>query len=224
MRAASWGAWLLLAAPGPAFAAGGGHVVDDAAVEAPGACHVESWVTRSSHGAGLINVAPACTREAWPDLEIGGFVSHGWTRAAADTVIGIAPKLMLRSEDHGLGVGVATSVGYDIGHGRIETASMIVPVTIPVGARLRFNLDGGWQWSRADHGHDLFVGGQVEFALRPTVGLMTELFTRDQGKPGGQAGVRWTVDAGRIDLDVLAGRYLDGATPTAITIGVTVRR
>jgi hypothetical protein len=209
---------------GPAFAAGGAHVIDDAAVETPGTCHLESWVTGSSSGQGLVYSAPACTRAAWPNLEIGGFVSHGWTRTSDDTLIGLSPKLMLRSEERGIGIGIAGSAGLDADRGRFEQASLIVPVTIPAGKRLRFNVDGGWQWSRSSHSHDLFVGGQAEFALRPTLGLMAETFTRDRGKAGGQAGIRWTPGKGRIDVDWLIGRYVDGTTPTAVTIGITVRR
>jgi hypothetical protein len=48
---------------------------------------------------------------------------------------------------------------------------------------------------------------------------MAEGFTRDYGKAGGQAGVRWTTGGGRIDLDLLAGRYVDGETPTSLTVG-----
>lgn len=213
-----------LLAAGPAFASGGAHVIDDAAVETPGTCHLESWVTRSSGGQGLIYSAPACTRAAWPNLEIGGFVSHAWSREADDSVIGLTPKLKLRSEERGVGIGIATSVGYGVDHGRFEAASVIVPVTIPAGKRLRFNVNGGWQWSRAGQGHDLFVGGQLEFAMRPDLNLMAEGFTRDNGKAGGQVGARWTPGKGRMDLDILFGRYIDGVTPAALTLGITIRR
>lgn len=226
MRCAIAGALLPLAflAAAPAFAAGGAHVVDDSAVETPGTCHLESWVTQSSGGQWLLNSSPACTREAWPDLEIGGFVSHAWSHDANDSVIGVTPKLSLRSEERGVGIAIATSLGYSIDHGRFETASVIVPVTIPAGKRLRFNLNGGWQWSKAGQGHALFAGGQIEFAMKPDLSLMAEGFTRDSGKAGGQLGVRWTTARDRIDVDLLAGRYVDGVTPTAFTIGITLRR
>ncbi|HEX7930778.1 MAG TPA: hypothetical protein VF470_07725 [Sphingomicrobium sp.] len=211
-------------AAAPAFAAGGEHVVDDAAVEAPGTCHLESWVTLSSGGGGLVNSGPACTRKAWPNLELGGFVTHSWTDESADTLIGVSPKLMLRSEDHGVGIGIATSLGYGINRGRFETASVIVPVTIPAGEKLRFNLNAGWQWARAGHRHDLFVGAQAEIALKKNLNLMVETFTRDEGKVGGQAGLRWTIAGGAVDLDVIGGRYVDGTTPSAITFGLTIRR
>lgn len=226
MRWATGGAILLLAllAAGPALASGGEHVVDDAAVETPGTCHLENWVTLSSGDGGLVYSAPACTRKAWPNLELGGFIAHGWTRNADDTVIGLSPKLVLRSEERGIGVGIATSVGYGIDRGRFETASVVVPVTIPAGRMLRFNLNAGWLWTRAGHRHDLFVGAQAEVALRKNLNLMVETFTRDEGKVGGQAGLRWTVAGGAVDLDLIGGRNVDGATRNAITFGVTIRR
>lgn len=226
MRLATGGAILPLAllVAGPAFASGGEHIVDDAAVETPGTCHLENWVTLSSGGGGLVNSGPACTRKAWPNLELGGFIAHGWTRNSDDTLIGLSPKLMLRSEDRGIGIGISTSVGYGIDRGRFETASVIVPLTIPAGEKLRFNLNAGWQWARAGHRHDLFVGAQAEIALRKSLNLMVETFTRDQGKVGGQVGLRWTVAGGAVDLDLIGGRYADGATRSAVTFGLTIRR
>lgn len=220
------GAIALLAAllAGPAFASGGGHVIDDAAVETPGTCHLENWVTLSSGGGGLINSGRACTRKAWPNLELGGFVAHSWTRGSDDTLIGLSPKLTLRSENRGIGVGIATSVSYGIDRSRFETASIIVPVTIPAGETWRFNLNTGWQWTRAGHGHEMFVGAQAEIALKRNLNLMAETFTRNQGKVGGQAGLRWTVAGGAVDLDLIGGRYVDGATRSAATFGVTIRR
>lgn len=226
MRLAIGGAILLpaLLAAAPAFAAGGEHVVDDAAVETPGTCHLENWVTLSSGGGGLVNSGPACTRKAWPNLELGGFITHSWTDETDDTLIGLSPKLMLRSEDRGVGIGIATSLGYGINRGRFETASVVVPVTILAGEKLRFNLNAGWQWARAGHRHDVFVGAQAEIALKKNLNLMVESFTRDEGKVGGQAGLRWTVAGGAVDLDFIAGRYVDGTTPSAITFGMTIRR
>ncbi|MCP1470688.1 hypothetical protein J3E64_002381 [Sphingobium sp. OAS761] len=226
MRHVLGGTVLLLALPTatPALAAGGADVVDDAAVETPGTCHLESWVTLNDEKGGIINSAPACTRKAWPNLELGGFVAHGWTHDSDDTVIGLSPKLVLRSEDRGVGIGIATSLGYGIDRRRFETASIIVPVTISACRIVRFNLNAGWQWTRADHRHDLFVGAQAEVAATRNLNLMVEAFTRDHDKAGGQARLRWTVAGGAVDLDLIGGRYVDGATPSAITFGVTIRR
>ena len=52
---------------------------------------------------------------------------------------------------------------------------------------------------------------------------MAEAFARDHGKAGAQVGLRWTPRAGRFDFDLLAARFHDGATPTSLTVGATVR-
>jgi hypothetical protein len=36
-------------------------------------------------------------------------------------------------------------------------------------------------------------------------------------------GLRWNPGGGATDFDLLAGRYIDGASKTAITLGVTFR-
>lgn len=213
---------LALLVAGPAFAAGGEHVVDDAAVETPGTCHLENWITAASDGQGLAYSAPACTPAALPQLEIGGFITHIWAPDARDTVIGLTPKLNLRSEDLGVGIGISTGIGYSIARGKLDSASVIVPVTVPVGKQLRVNFNLGWQWGPA--GHDLFVGGQAEIALKRNLSLMVETFGRDRRKVGGQAGLRWTTAKGRADFDIIAGRYVDGTTPTSVTLGITLRR
>jgi hypothetical protein len=217
-------AFAVLLHPASATASGGAHVVDDAAVETSGKCHLENWVTFSSGRSGLLNIGPGCTRTRWPNLEIGGFVSHGWTPGSDETTIGLSPKLVLRSEERGWGLAVSTSAGLSIDRGRVETLSAIVPLTIPAGEHLRLNFNLGWHWSRAAHDHALFVGAQAEIAIQPDLNLMIEGFTRDTGKAGGQIGLRWTPGGGRFDVDLIAGRYIDGATRNAVTIGLTIRR
>lgn len=219
--------WLLLPAlvsAVPAAAAGGAHVVDDSDVETPGTCHLESWGTASSHGQWFVNGAPACTPTALPRLEIGGFLSHSWSHGARDGAIGLAPKLAIRSSESGFGIAVDASAGYGLDTHRLETASLIVPLTIPVGAALHLNFDTGWQWVLGAAGRGMFVGAQAEWTVSPALSLMAEGFARESGRAGFQSGLRWTVDGGRIDLDLLGGRWLDGVTPTSLAFGVTVRR
>jgi len=50
------------------------------------------------------------------------------------------------------------------------------------------------------------------------------VFGTDRGPPGGQAGLRWVTDRGRIDVDLLAGRRIDGTSASAVTVGLTIRR
>jgi hypothetical protein len=213
----------MLLAPDAALAAGGAHVIDDSEVEAAGGCHLETWVTGASDDQWLGNAGVGCTPEAIATLELGGFVAHAWSPGSDETVIGLAPKFNLRPADSGVGVAVIGSLVYGADRSRLEVASLIAAVTVPASESLRLNLNAGWVWSEAGPGSELFVGAQAEWQVGAGVGLMAEGFTRNHGKAGTHAGLRWTSGDGRIDVDLLAGRYVDGATPTSVTFGLTVR-
>jgi hypothetical protein len=223
-----WGA--ALAAPAlllasTALASGNEHVIDDSVVETPGVCHLESWATRFGPRHGLVNLSPACTRKAWPNLEIGGAVQHGWDDDQADTTVGPALKYTLRGADTGLGLGMIGGGAWSLGSGRLETASLIAPVTFHLNDRVRVNLNAGWSYARADERRNAaFYGAQAEVGVARDVTLMVEAFRRGVGKAGGQLGLRWNPGGGRFDLDLIAGQRIDGETPRAITLGLTVRR
>lgn len=211
-----------LASAAPALGAGGARVVDDAAVETPGVCNTESWLTGSSGGNWLFQLAPACTLRAVPMLEVGGALTHSWARGSSDTVLGAAAKVNLVDEtQRGWGVAISAGIGWSVDRGEADSATINVPLTVPVGS-VRLNVNASWLWSRAD-GHGAFVGVQADWTVRPDVDLVAEVFTRDTGRAGGQIGVRWTPGGGNLDFDLIAGRYIDGVTPTSITAGVIVR-
>lgn len=211
----------LMASPGNA--AGGADVVDDSTVEEAGHCHLESWITFASGHSRLANVGPACTPRSLPNWEIDGFVTHSWAPAADDTLVGIASKLMLRPESRGLGIALSASMGYGVQRHRIETASVIVPVTVPVDRWLKVNVNLGWQWFELTHRNELFLGGQAEVALGRQFNLMIEGFGHDRGKAGQQLRLRWTPGKGDVDIDLIGGRYVDGVSRHSITLGLTVR-
>ncbi|PVM89590.1 hypothetical protein [Caulobacter radicis] len=209
-----------------AWASGNEHVVDDAAVETPGVCHLEAWTTRFSPRQGLANLSPACTRKAWPRLELGAGLQHAWTAdGTSDTSIGPALKLNLMREEKGLGLGLAGSATYGLRAGQLESASLLIPMTIPVSQRLRVNLNAGWSYGRiAARRTAVFSGAQVELGLPHDVTMMAEGFRRGGGGPGGQLGLRWNPGGGRFDLDLVAGRRIDGESPRAVSLGITWRR
>lgn len=198
-------------------------MIDDSEVEAAGDCHLETWVTGASGDQWFGNAGVGCTPEAIPAVELGGFVAHAWSSGSDETVVGLAPKLNLRPADSGVGVAVAGSLVYGADRSRLEAASLIAAVTVPASQSLRANLNAGWVWSEAGPGSELFVGAQAEWQVGPSLGLMAEGFARTHGKAGAHAGLRWTSGDGRIDVDLLAGRYVDGTTPTSVTVGLTVR-
>ena len=198
-------------------------MIDDSEVETPGDCHLEVWVTDTSVDTSHVNAGLGCTPEAVPMLELGVFASHNSLPGSDETLVGLTPKVTLRPAEAGLGVAVAGSLGYGIDRSRLETASLIGAVTVPATESLNINLNAGWVWTEAGRGSELFLGAQAEWAVTPSFTLMAEGFTRNHDKAGGQAGVRWTPSGGRVDLDLLAARYGDGATPTSVTVGLTIR-
>lgn len=212
----------VLSGASPAFAAGGARVVDDAAVETPGVCNIETWLTGSTGGNRLFQFAPACTLRAVPTLEIGGAITRTWAPGTNDTVITPAAKVNLVDEtQRGWGVAVSGGIGFSIDRGEVDSANINVPLTVPVGP-VRLNVNASWLWSRAD-GHAAFVGVQADWTVQPGLDVMAEAFTQDRGRAGGQIGIRWTPGSGHVDFDLIAGRYIDGVTPTSLTAGVIVR-
>lgn len=215
---------LLAAASSPAPAGGGEHVVDDATVETPGKCHLESWVTRYDRSRGLLNLSPACTRRRWPRLEIGATLEHSW-HGTSLTTFGPTLKYSLRPVGNGPGIALSSAMSLDLSTGRIQAASLIVPVTEQVSDRIAINFNGGWSYSRASRRPTApFYGIQVQGQATSRLSLMAEAFGRGRGPVGNQIGVRWNLLGPDVDLDLIAGRYVDGSSPRAVSLGLTLRR
>lgn len=213
----------VIATPLPAIAAGGAHGVDDAAVETPGACHLESWVSDLGGGERLVNFSPACTAEALPTVEIGGAVQRVGTPGARRWLAGPAIKWTLREGGSGPAVGLAGSALIDASSGHIDSAALLVPLTFRPTGKVTVNLNAGVGHSRGEGAHPLY-GAQVDVAAAKGVALMAEIFGRPDQRPVLQAGVRWTFDRDRIDLDLLAGRQGGAAGNGSVTLGFTIRR
>lgn len=213
-----------LATVSSAQAAGGAHIVDDAGVEIPGVCHLETWVSRHNTEGGLVNLAPACTFEPLPYIEFGAAAQRTWG-AGADTTIGPALKLNLRPLDTGIGFGIIGAAAWSVSTGQAETASLILPVSFQLHERVRANINVGWHYLHAEQRQNqAFVGAQIEADITRDLTLMAEAFTRDEGRPGAQVGLRWNPGRGNVDVDLLSGWRTDGLTPWTITLGVTIRR
>jgi len=209
--------------PLPAMAAGGAHGVDDAAVEQPGACHLESWVSDLGGGERLLNLSPACTPGALPTVEIGGTVQQVGAPGERRWLAGPAVKWTLYEGGRGPAVGLAGSALIDLSSGHIDSAALLVPVTFRPADTVTINLNAGGGHSRGEGAHMLY-GAQIDFAAGKGVAVMAEIFGRPDQRPTLQAGARWTFDRDRIDLDLLAGRQGGAGGNGSITFGFTIRR
>jgi hypothetical protein len=213
-----------LAMYSPAFAAGGAEVVDDAFVETPGTCHLESWFTRNGPSSALVDLSPGCTPDAWPNLEIDGTIQHGWG-GGTYTTIGPALKRSLKPLRPGLAMAVDAGATFDAASGRLEGAGLIVPLTVGTGQRYSGSVNIGYSYVRTSpQPHSAFLGAQIEVKASYDVTLMAETFGRVGDRAGAQVGVRWTPKNGPVDLDLIAGRFADGVTRNTVTFGVAVRR
>ena len=131
-------------------AAGGAHIVDDSEVETPGVCHLETWVTRFVPGDGYLNLAPACTTEKMPFLEIGAAFQHYWDQTINTELLGPAMKINFQPETTGVGVGLGLNAGVDLRTGELGIAGLTMLVTLPIEEKVRVNLNAGWSYLQTD--------------------------------------------------------------------------
>lgn len=209
----------------PAEAGGGAHIVDDDAVLDPGVCHSEQWLTHKDANNGLVTVAPACTFASLPRLELAIAVQHIYDPDNATTITPGA-KLNLRSHtETGVGMAVSAAVVWNADDRRVDAVQFNLPVSIRATKRLTVHGNLGWVITPAETDqHALFWGAQAEYFLSSDLVLMGEVFGLDKGAAGSQAGLRWVMDRGRIDFDILAGHNVDGAGSNSFTLGLTIRR
>ncbi|MGE4078981.1 MAG: hypothetical protein AB7F22_25805 [Reyranella sp.] len=211
-----------------ALAAGGPHIVDDAEVETPGVCHLETWATRFIPGDGYFNLAPACTTLKMPWLEIGAAYQHYWDESIAGPLLGPAMKINFQSvEKTGLGIGLGFNAGVNVRTGELGYAQILGLVTYQLNERVRLNFNAGWSYLQSDVPNALFYGAQVEANVGGGVNLMLEAFGRAQGGlVGTQAGLRFTPrirSREPFDFDLLVGTFFDDTSTRFVTLGVTAR-
>jgi hypothetical protein len=208
-----------------AYCAGNAHIVDDSEVVEPGTCQLETWVTNAPPIGGFLNVAPACTFSSLPRLELGATFQHFWSEESRNELLGPSIKVNLVPEVTGVGLGLIFNAGVSLRTGDLGLASILVPVSIPLGENARVNLNAGWSYIRSDEARDaLFYGAQIETKVGGEVLLMLEAFGRTGGDVGSQVGIRWRPHDGPIDFDFVVGGLFDDLGTRFINIGVTLRR
>jgi hypothetical protein len=132
-------------------------------------------------------------------------------------------KLNLREEETGLGAGLIGQANFNLKSGRMDTAAIVVPVTVPLGKAVTWNTDFGGIYNLAGTHEQGFAGTQIEADIGHDLNLMGEVYGRAPGHGGAQIRLRWTPGGGNFDFDLLYGLYPDGFTAREFTIGVTIR-
>src|SRR5215470_7747020 len=127
-----------------ATAAGGAHIVDDSETEAPGGCHLETWVSRFVPGDGYANASPACTTMRLPRLELGAAYQHYWDQVIGAPLFGPPLKINFQHFDNfkkTIGVGLGLNAGVNLSTGNLGYASLPVLVTVPINEKVRLNFE-----------------------------------------------------------------------------------
>ena len=201
-------------------------VVDDASIESPGNCQLESWTQRTSGEVEYWSV-PACNfggvLQAWElGAGLGRIGPDGPDKAYRSGVLQAKTVFRpLQANDWGIGLTVANQ--FRQGAGVAGDLSVLVPASLSrFDDRLLVHANLGWVRAHADHRSDLFWAGGAEWAASPALTLTLEAYGTGRGPALTQAGMRITLVPDRVALDAGIGRRLGGgASERYATVGLT---
>jgi hypothetical protein len=197
-----------------AFAAGGHHAVDDAAILEPGQCEAESWLARA-RSEKLLHLGAGC--RVGP-VELGVASEYARQPGGSQTGWGLQAKWAHELRE-GLSIGAALSAGW-AAHVRprfqASTASLLATWVPVESIALHANLGRDFVHQGADLGRS---GVGIEWTARQGWTLMAERYLEEQTHFA-RAGVRWAAsDAWTLDLSRSA--RLRGPGESAWTLGAT---
>jgi hypothetical protein len=219
----------MLACDAPA--AGGAFAVDDAAVDEPGACKIESSASFGSNRDFIGFVTPACVVSLFRPAEIGVNVVRTLQDGEWGTSLVPKAKMNILPADTGkLGLAIAGGSAFDVLTGEYTGSFVNVPVTYTLSETFKANFNGGWLYEHRKNQHFLTYGVGVEWIPMKPFTLIAEVFglagrqgdTRGVTEPRFQVGIRITpIDT--IDFDVIYGRNIAAENANWLTIGMNVR-
>jgi len=217
---------------GSADAAGGAFVVDDAAVDDPFACKIESSASFASNTAFVGMTTPACVLPLFRPTEIG-FNIVRTRNQDGDWGTGLVAKAkmnLLPVETGKVGLAVVGGSAFDLVTGEYAGSFFNVPVTYTVSDSFKVNANVGWIYEREGDRHSASYCVGVEWVPAKPFTLIAEVFgvltpnpeARTVTDPRFQAGIRITpIDT--MDFDVIYGRNIFGENANWITVGLNVR-
>jgi hypothetical protein len=183
-------------------AAGGAFAVDDAAVDDPGNCKVESWVSSASNKDFAAAATPACVVKLFFPTEVG--LQFARTRAGGEWSTSVTPKAKMMINEPKVGnFGLAISAGatYDAATGQNTGSFVNVPVTYMFSEAFKINVNGGWSYDRVNLLHFATYGFGFEWVPVKNWTVIGEVFglvgpqnvdPRTVTDPRFQVGVRYT--------------------------------
>jgi hypothetical protein len=204
--------------------AGGVFAVEDAGVDDPDMCKIETFGQRSSKRDVVGVVSPTCSFDLIKPIEIGASLAR--FRVDKEWGTELFPKLKTQLfESDGTSAAVVVGAGFDLLAGRHSAASVIVPVTRQLHNDWKGSLNAGWLWIRDKDLHFFRWGAEIEYKPVETFTIIAELFGgigSGASSPSLQAGLRFT-PIPALDLDLIYGRNVYGEKANWIMLGMNVR-
>jgi hypothetical protein len=217
---------------GHAHAAGGAFVVEDADVDEPYSCKVESSASFGSNTALVAMTNPACVLPLFRPTEVGVNIARTRTQEGdwGSALIAKAKMNLLPVETGKFGVAVTGGSAFDLLTGDYAGSFFNVPVTYTFSERFKVNANLGWIYERENDRHSASYGAGVEWIPAKPFTIIAEVFgvlipnpeARTVTDPRFQVGLRITpIDT--MDFDVIYGRNIFGENANWITVGWNVR-
>lgn len=205
---------LLFALAGPAFAAGGHHAVDDAAIVDPGQCQLETWADAYRGGRGSWHLGPACRVGEW---ELGLNVDKIGIPGDPDARTLSPQGKWVMPLTTALSAGISLTAIWE--QGRYASFQPLVPFTWQANPQTLVHLNVGRDIPRHGAGRTL-AGAAVEWAAEGTPwSFVAERFNDVFGRAA-RAGVRWQPNP-LFSIDVSYAHSLSDARRNWVTIGAT---
>jgi hypothetical protein len=217
---------------GTARAAGGAFAVDDAAVDDPGNCKVESWASSASNRDFAAVTTPACVVKLFFPTEVGLQIAR--TRAGGEWSTSVTPKgkMMINEPKVGnFGLAISAGATYDAATGQNTGSFVNIPVTYMFSETFKINVNGGWSYDHINLLHFATYGFGFEWVPVKNWTVIGEVFglvgpqnvdPRTVTDPRFQVGVRYT-PIETLDFDLIYGRNITGENANWITVGMNVR-
>lgn len=214
---------LSLTAMPASFANGGPYAVDDAGIATPGKFKLETWTSFANNGDRVYLVSPGFTLEALPFVEFELTMESRRADGEWATTFAPAAKIALRDiDEHGYGLALSIGSGHAGVIRNADTLYAVVPLSVPVNERLNLHFNAGVEHDRTENETVGVWGAAVQLIAHDRLELIGEVFGADNDRPGWQAGIRPFLFDGRVALDIVYGRNLDGERADWLTVGLAL--
>lgn len=199
-------------------------ITDDARIVDPQACQVETWV-RHNRGSTERWALPACNPSGNLELTLGGAQTRE-AGAAQTTDVQVQGKTIFKPlQPNGWGVGLAVG---NLRHPDLAPARSrandfygYVPFSASYADdAVVMHLNLGTVRPRDESHYRMTWGLGSEVRIASRVYLIPEVFSQTEGRPLYQAGLRFWIVPGRVQVDTTYGDRLGGASSRWFSIGV----